>query len=348
MTFKLFQKIVNIVKLEACFVETMKVAILGFGTVGQGIYKVLNEQKDKFKERYGFDVEVVKILVNNTSKERIEGTKHLLTNDYNDVLAIPDLKVVFEAIVNEEPAFTYLKQAIEHRCHVVTANKVMFAKYGATLQQLAKQYGVGVGYEATVAGGTPIIKTLELMCLVNEVKSIQGILNGTTNYILTKMLNENQSFDVALKNAQQLGYAEADPYNDISGQDAFKKLMILSSIAFGEQPDWSEVEVVGIDTITQEDVDKARVNNEKIRHVAHIYKLENGKIVGCVKPQFVSKEHSLYQVDDILNAITVETNYTGEVTIFGPGAGMYQTASVMVEDFIYLYQNANRIVAEIK
>ena len=320
--------------LGAFSVETIKVAILGFGTVGQGIYHIINEKKHQFKEQLGYEVEVAKILVTNTGRERVTGTKHLLTNDINEVLAVPGLQVVFEAIVNEEPAFSYLKAAVQQKCHVVTANKVMFAKRGEELQQLAKQNGVSVGFEASVAGGVPIIKTLKNILLVNEVKSIQGILNGTTNYILTKMRTEKQSFEKALQDAQQLGYAEADPYNDVSGQDAFKKLMILSSLAFGKQPNWSEVEVTGIDIITLEMVEEASKQNLRYRHVAEIIKNEDGKIVGKVTPLLVDKDHPLFQVDDIYNAITIDTNYIGTLTIIGPGAGMYPTASVMVEDYV--------------
>ena len=320
--------------LGAYFVETIKVAILGFGTVGQGIYNIIKEKNQQFKEQLGYEVEVAKILVTNTERERVAGTKHLLTNDIRDVLAVPGLQVVFEAIVNEEPAYSYLKAAIQQRCHVVTANKVMFAKRGEELQQLAKQYGVSVGFEASVAGGVPIIKTLKNLLLVNEVKSIQGILNGTTNYILTKMRTEKQSFEEALLTAQQLGYAEADPYNDVSGQDAFKKLMILSSLAFRKQPNWSEVDVIGIDNITLEMIEEALKQNLRYRHVAEISKKEDGTIVGKVTPVLVDKNHPLYQVEEVNNAITIDTDYIGTLTIIGPGAGMYPTSSVMVEDYL--------------
>ena len=164
---------------------------------------------------------VAKILVTDASRERVPGTKHLMTESMDEVLAEDGLQVVFEAIVNEEPAFSYLKRAVDAKCHVITANKVMLAKRGKELEALAKANGVFVGYEASVAGGVPIIKTMKNILLVNDVNRVQGILNGTTNYILTKMRAEGWSFDQALKEAQRLGYAEADPFNDISGQDAF-------------------------------------------------------------------------------------------------------------------------------
>jgi homoserine dehydrogenase len=312
---------------------TIKAAILGFGTVGQGIYHILNEKRDELREKLGVELEVAKILVTNTANERVEGTKHLLTDNMDDVLAVDGLQVVFEAIVNEEPAFTYLSKAVQKGCHVITANKVMFAKRGKELEQLAKQNGVFVGYEASVAGGVPVIKTMKNILLVNDVSRVQGILNGTSNYILTKMRAEGWSFDQALQEAQRLGYAEADPYNDVSGQDAFKKLMILSSLAFNEQPNWDDVEVIGIDTISSEQVAEATEKGLRYRHVAQVEKLADGTIQGKVAPQLIDRDHPLYPVDDVFNAVAMETNYIGTLSITGPGAGMYPTASVMVEDY---------------
>ncbi len=312
---------------------TVKAAILGFGTVGQGIYHILKEKKLELQEKLGVELEVAKILVTDASKERVPNTLHLMTESIEDVLAEPGLQIVFEAIVNEEPAFSYLKRLVEHKCHVITANKVMFAKRGQELEQLAKEHGVRVGYEASVAGGVPVIKTLKNVLLVNNAQRIQGILNGTTNYIFTKMRIENVSFEDALREAQQLGYAEADPFNDVSGQDAFKKLMILSSLAFGEQPNWSEIDVIGIDTISLSDVEAANAQGLRYRHVAEIERLADGKLVGKVAPLLVNQEHPLYPIDDVYNAVTVDTDYIGTLTLVGPGAGMYPTASVMVEDY---------------
>ncbi|MEK4228138.1 homoserine dehydrogenase [Solibacillus sp. FSL H8-0538] len=312
---------------------TIKAAILGFGTVGQGIYHILNEKREELREKLGVELEVAKILVTDASRERVPGTKHLMTENIDDVFEETGLQVVFEAIVNEEPAYSYLKCAVENKCHVITANKVMFAKRGEELQALAKANGVFVGYEASVAGGVPIIKTMKNILLVNDVSRVQGILNGTTNYILTKMRAEGWSFEHALLEAQRLGYAEADPFNDVSGQDAFKKLMILSSLAFGEQPDWADVEVIGIDTISSEQVAAATEKGLRYRHVAEVEKREDGTIYGKVAPLLVDAEHPLYPVDDVFNAVAMETNYIGTLSITGPGAGMYPTASVMVEDY---------------
>ncbi|MGG0655683.1 homoserine dehydrogenase [Rummeliibacillus pycnus] len=325
---------------------TVKVAILGFGTVGQGIYRIVNEKRKQFKNTLGVDIEVAKILVSNVNKPRPHAPKELLTDNFEDILAIPNLEVVFEAIVGEEPAFKYLSQAIEKGVNVITANKIMFSKYGLSLQEKAKQYGVQVGYEATVAGGVPVIKTMQNILRVNQVNHIQGILNGTSNYILTQMRSEGMPFDEALQDAQRLGYAEADPYHDISGQDPFRKLMILSALAFGEQPNWDDVDVHGITSITAEQVEDAKEKGLRYRHVADVRRDEaTGKIIATVGPQLIDSEHPLYSIEGVNNAVALDTNYIGTLTLVGPGAGMFPTASVMVEDYANMLVKAPAVVS---
>ncbi|MGX9133002.1 homoserine dehydrogenase [Rummeliibacillus sp. JY-2-4R] len=324
----------------------VKVAILGFGTVGQGILRIVNEKREYFKNTLGVDIEIAKILVNNVNKPRPHAPKELLTDNFEDVLAIPNLEVVFEAIVGEEPAYSYLSQAIKKGCNIITANKVMFSKYGLALQEKAKQFGVQVGFEATVAGGVPVIKTMQNILRVNKVSHIQGILNGTSNYILTQMRSEGMPFNEALKDAQKLGYAEADPYNDISGQDPFRKLMILSALAFGEQPNWDDVDVVGIDGITAEQVEEAKAKGLRYRHIADVRKDEaTGKIIATVGPQLMGPDHPLYSIEGVNNAVALDTNYIGTLTLVGPGAGMFPTASVMVEDYADMLVKAPVVVS---
>ncbi|MET1013179.1 MAG: homoserine dehydrogenase, partial [Paenisporosarcina sp.] len=236
-------------------------------------------------------------------------------------------------IVGEEPAFDYLSRAIQKGCHVITANKVMFSKYGLQLEEQAKVKGVHVGYEATTAAGVPIIKTLKNLLQVNQVHKIQGILNGTSNYMLTQMRIQQCPFLDALQEAQLLGYAEADPYNDISGQDAFKKLMILSTLAFGKQPEWNDVEVEGINNITLEEVQKASGKGMRFKHVAEISQEADGAMHAYVGLKLVGQEHPLYAIEGVDNAISIDTNYIGTLTLSGPGAGKFPTASVMVEDY---------------
>lgn len=336
--------------------DTVRAAILGFGTVGQGIYRIADEKREELRRRLGGKtLVIVKVLVHQLHRaNRVlpDGMNPaLLTDSIADVFA-SDVQVVFEATVGEQPAYDYLATAIKaHHCSVITANKVMFAKYATELFALAEEaekaeaaQGSGrvvqVGYEATVAGGLPVIKTLQNMCLVQRVTKVEGILNGTTNFILTSMREHpGETFKDSLAEAQRLGYAETDPYNDVSGQDAFKKLMVLSTLVFGRQPAWESVEVVGIDTITPEDVAAATSRGQRYRHVASLAQVtEKGEaggasIVASVRPQLVSADSPLYTIDAANNAVAVETDYCGTVTITGAGAGMYPTASVMVEDY---------------
>ena len=244
----------------------------------------------------------------------------------------PEIDVVFEAIVGEEPAYTYLSDAIEKGCHVITANKTMFAKHGPALLKHAEFREFRSGYEATTAGGVPIIRTITNLLPADRVRRIRGILNGTSNFILTKMREEGIPFKAALHEAQDLGYAEADPTDDVSGKDAFRKLMILSALAFGSQPDWQDVPVVGIDGITVEDVADASKGKLRYRHVADISIDENGTLHGSVGPVLIGSDHPLYGVDGVDNAIIVDTDHLGALTLIGPGAGMYPTASAMVGD----------------
>lgn len=311
----------------------IRAAILGFGTVGQGIYRILQDKREELHRSLGLDIEVGAILVNNLDKDRPEAPGVHITDNFEEILQIPGLQVVFEAIVGEEPAYGYLCRAIDRGCHVITANKVMFSKYHMDLHARAKSRGVYIGYEATTAGGVPVIKTLKNLLQVNTVHRIQGILNGTSNYILTSMRTDSSSFDSALQDAQALGYAEADPYNDVSGMDAFHKLMILSALAFDKQPDRTAVDIKGIDEITLEDVERAQTEGLRYRHVAEIVQLPNGELEASVGPQLVGPDHPLYAIEGVNNAVAVDTNYIGTLTLVGPGAGMYPTASVMVEDY---------------
>ena len=204
-----------------------KAAILGFGTVGQGIYEGILTHQENIEKSLGESVEVTAILVQDPSKPRNVSEDILITNNIEEILAIPDLEIVFEAIVGIEPCFSYLKKCIEKGCHVIMANKAMFAHCGQELEALAVANNVRLKYEATVAGGVPIIGALSSLLTAKSISEMQGILNGTSNYILTSMRTKGISFDEALQNAQQLGYAEADPTSDIEGFDAFYKLIIL-------------------------------------------------------------------------------------------------------------------------
>ncbi len=315
---------------------SIKVAILGFGTVGEGIYRILNERKEEIKKGTGHTIDVVSILVRDTAKARLATPGTQVTDDVQEILSNPEIDVVFEAIVGEEPAYTYLSDAIEAGCHIITANKTMFAKHGPALLKHAEFRGVRACYEATTAGGVPIIRTITGLLPADRVRRIRGILNGTSNFILTKMRDEGIPFEVALGEAQDLGYAEADPSDDVGGIDAFRKMMILSTLAFGRQPDWQDVPVVGIDGVTVEDVADASKGNRRYRHIADISIDENGTLHGSVGPVLTGSDHPFYGIDGVDNAIIVDTEHLGALTLIGPGAGMYPTASAMVGDLLQI------------
>lgn len=316
----------------------LKVAILGFGTVGEGAYRTIISHGDELAAVLGKKVEVAAVLIRNKQKKRDIAPDVLLTTDFEEILQLPQLDIVIEAIVDKEPTFTYLKQAIERGCHIITANKEMFAHHGSELQELAEKNNVSIGFEATVAGGIPVIQTLRQLLKINRVQQIQGILNGTSNFILTEMREKQQSFAESLAQAQKNGYAEADPTNDVEGFDAFYKTMILSRIAFGEEPDWPKVERVGITGITSELIDAATKLDLRFKHVASLSK-EAGQIKASVKPVLVGNEHPFYHVEGVENAVNVYSDIVGRITLQGPGAGMFPTASAVIEDLVYVYQN---------
>lgn len=315
---------------------SIKAAIIGFGTVGEGVYKIVNEKRQQLKRHTGYTIEIASIIVRDVNKKRAVAPSVLVTDSIDDILNDPEIDIIFEAIVDEEPAYTYLSQAIEKGIHIITANKKMFAKHGPALLKHAEFRDVQVGFEATTAGGIPIIRTIENLLAGDRVHRVQGILNGTSNFILTAMRDEGVTFEEALHHAQKKGFAEADPTDDISGFDAFYKLMVVSSLAFDEQPEWEEVSVVGIDHIQTDDVLEASKAELRYRHVADIRIDDEGKLSGKVGPVLLDAEHPFYAIDGVDNAIIVETDYLGKLTLIGPGAGMYPTGSAMVADLVHI------------
>jgi len=311
--------------------ETLRVALIGFGTVGKGIYRTIQTHQDKLNQILGKRVEISVILVKNKHRHVHLHKDVPIETNIETITDNDKIDVVFEAIVGIEPAFTYLKQCSEAGKHIITANKEMFAHFGGDLLTLAKHFGVQVGYEATVAGGIPIIQTIKQLLSVNRIHRVEAILNVTTNYILTTMRKEGKLFSEALRYAQTLGYAEADPTNDIEGFDALYKLMILSQLIFNDQPDWKDVVRLGIQDITEHDIKKASCEGKRIRHIATVA-IESGHITASVKPIFISEAHPFFSVEGVDNAVRLETNLVGSLTFIGPGAGALPTASAMMED----------------
>ncbi|MGG7618593.1 homoserine dehydrogenase [Bacillus coreaensis] len=317
--------------------ETVKVVLLGFGTVGSGVYdSILHTHQEKLEHVIGKKVEIVGILVK-SEKERQLPQNIIVTTKIDEILALPKIDYVFEAIVGIEPAYSYTKLFLDRGCHVISANKELLANRGEELTEYALNKGKFLTFEAAVAGGIPLLRTIIQLLQVNGILVLEGILNGTSNYILSKMRNEKLSFGKCLQEAQQLGYAEANPESDISGRDAFYKQMILSSLIYHEQPDWEKVERIGIEEVTLEDLALGEGYGLRLKLLATLKKEDKG-IKATVKPTFVSTEHPLYNVEGVDNGIVIKTDLVGTLMLQGPGAGSKATASAMIEDLVQIEQ----------
>lgn len=320
---------------------TIRVGLLGYGTVGKGFAETIQSHQERLQNLLeGEPVEIASILVKNPTKKREFPHSSLVTTDFNE-LFLQDIDVVIDAIVGEEPAFSYCKKAIESGKHVITANKQMFAKHGKTLKKLAEKCDVSLGYESTTVAGTPIIRTLSQLLQVNRIERIEGILNGTSNFILTRMKENKVSFNEALQEAKDKGYSEADPSNDINGRDAFYKLMIVSELIYGKQPNWNEVFVEGIDVIHSDHIEEASFMGKKIKHIATI-EWKDGDVRASIQPIALTHHHPLYAIDHEQNGVVIHTDLAGPLTLAGPGAGASTTASGMLEDLVHIFQKTNR------
>ena len=247
------------------------------------------------------------------------------------------LDVVIDAIVGTDPGYTYVKSAIERNCHVITANKEMFAHHGQELLSLAKDHHVSVGFEATVGGGIPVIQTLRKLLKINHVSKIEGIINGTSNFILTSMREDGLSFEETLAIAQEKGYAEEDPTNDIEGFDAYFKALVLSNVMFGRHPEKANIVRKGITNITQEKIQYAESLGLKFKHVVKLEK-QDGRIQCKIQPVLVSISHPFYSIEGVQNAVSIHADIVGNISLVGPGAGEFPTASAIIEDLLHLYQ----------
>ena len=308
------------------------IAVLGHGVVGSGVLEVLMTHKGSIARRADVEIKVKHIL----DLREFPGLpySHLFTKDFNVILNDPEVTVVVEVMGGLNPAFQYVKACLEHGKSVVTSNKELVAEKGAELLAIAKENNLNFLFEASVGGGVPIIRPISQCLAANEVGEIAGILNGTTNFILTKMIREHMSFADALQLAQQLGYAERDPSADVEGADACRKICILASLAYGTHVYPREVHTEGITKITLEDVAYAEAWGGVIKLIGQVKMLESGKIHIGVCPMFVSRDSQLAGVDDVFNGILVRGDATGDVVFYGKGAGKLPTASAVVADVI--------------
>ena len=308
-----------------------KLAILGFGTVGSGIYEVIRTNGESIKRKAGEEIEIKYIVDIRDFNDHLE--KHLFTKDFNQVLNDPEVNVVAEVIGGIHPAYDFTKAALLAGKSVISSNKELVATHGAELLAIAKERGVKYFFEASVGGGIPIIMPLHQSMSANEIQEIKGILNGTTNYILTQMIKENKSFETALADAQAKGYAEADPAADVEGHDACRKIAILSSLVFGKHIDYKDIPTEGITKLTLADAEAAKKLGYVIKLIGSS-KRQDGKVAARVAPMLVPVGHPLSGVDDVFNAVLVDGNATGEVMFYGRGAGKLPTASAVVSDII--------------
>ncbi|MCL5960599.1 MAG: homoserine dehydrogenase [Chloroflexi bacterium] len=320
--------------------EGMKIGLLGLGTIGYGVARVLQEKRDSVAAQVGRPVVVSKALVRNPEKPRpTDIPAEVLTHNPAEVLDDPEIGIIVEALGGEDPAYAYLRRAIKNGKHVSTANKEVMAKHGPELYRLAAEHGVDLYCEASVGGGIPLIGPFRYALNANGIQQVMAIINGTTNYILTKMAEEGLEFDIALRQAQELGYAEPDPTNDVEGIDSTYKLTILSSLAFHSVIKPEDIYREGISSLSAADFRYAHEMGYVIKLLA-IAKQTDGQIEVRVHPTFVPRHWLIGQVRVNFNAVSVTGDLVGEVMFYGQGAGANPTASAIVSDIIDLAQNA--------
>lgn len=309
----------------------IQTAVLGYGTVGSGVVEVIATNHDSILAKAGVDLHVKYVLdlrdfPGNPIQERI-------VHDYDVIVNDPEVKIVVEVMGGTEPAYTFTKKALMAGKSVCTSNKELVARHGTELLAIAREHHASYLFEASCGGGIPIIRPLRTSLCADVIDEITGILNGTTNYILTKMIEDGSEFDEVLKEAQQKGYAERNPEADVEGHDACRKIAILSSLAYGKRVDFTDVYTEGITKITSSDIVYAKVMNRTIKLLAYSHR-DGDEVLAMVAPYLVSRDDPLYGVNGVFNAIFVHGNMLGDAMFYGRGAGKEATASAVVADVI--------------
>ncbi|WP_457642544.1 homoserine dehydrogenase [Persephonella sp.] len=314
--------------------KKIDVGIVGYGVVGNGVAKVLEEKKDLLYKKSGVEINLKKVFTRNWNKKfpyplpeekKAQSLDELLNDD--------DIAIIVELTGGVDFPYQLMKSAIERGKHIVTANKALLAEKGKEIFSIAEDKGIRIGYEAAVAGGIPIIRALREGLVANKILKIYGILNGTTNYILTNMYKKGKDFKTALKEAQELGYAEADPTLDINGTDAAHKIAILASLSYGGFLDFSQIYIEGIESIHPLDIELGKELGYVLKLLA-IAKGHNGEVEVRVHPTFLPEDNPLSKVDGVFNAVMVEGDNVGESMFYGEGAGSLPTASAVVSDIV--------------
>lgn len=319
-------------------VRNVKVALLGSGTVGTGVYKLIERQREEMPYKIGANLSVAKILVRDRSKRREGIDVSLLTDQWEDILLDEDIQIVIEVMGGIEPARTYIMDALKAGKHVVTANKDLIAESGKELLDIAEENGCDLLFEASVAGGIPILAPLKQSLAGNYLTEVIGIVNGTTNFILSKMSEEGMEFDEALALATELGYAEADPTADIEGYDAGRKVAIMASIAFNSRVTFDDVYTEGITNISAKDIKYAKEMGCAIKLLGVAKNTETG-IEVHVNPMLIPSSHPLATVSDSFNAVFVHGDAVDDTMFYGRGAGEFPTASAVMGDIIEVARN---------
>lgn len=317
----------------------ISIGLLGLGTVGSGVVQIINNHQQELAHQVGSSVVVEKILVQDIQKPRLlDIDNEILTEDVEEVIANPEIDVVIEVMGGIEDAKEYIIKALQNKKHVVTANKDLMALYGAELLTVASRNGCDLFYEASVAGGIPIIRSLVEGLSSDRITKMMGIVNGTTNFILTKMSREGCSFEEVLKEAQELGYAESDPTADVEGLDAARKMAILGTLGFSMNIALEDVSVQGITTISEADLNYSKQLGYVMKLIG-IAKRDQGKVEVSVQPTLLPRTHPLSSVHDEFNAVYVYGEAVGETMFYGPGAGSLPTATAVVSDLVTVMKN---------
>jgi homoserine dehydrogenase len=309
----------------------ISISVLGYGTVGSGVVEVLNTNQESISVKAGDRINVKYVLdLRDFPGDPIQDK---IVHDFDIILNDPEIKIVVETMGGVHPAYEFVEAALLKGKSVCTSNKELVAKHGAWLLKLAKKNNVNFLFEASVGGGIPIIRPLNQSLTADEIEEITGILNGTTNYILSKMASEGLDFDSVLKDAQEKGYAERNPEADIEGHDASRKIAILTSLAYGMQVDYEDIYTEGITKITDIDIKYAKVLNARIKIFGTSRKVDN-KVYAMVAPMMINSDNPLYSVNNVFNGIFIKGNVLGDVMFYGSGAGKLPTASAVVSDVV--------------
>jgi homoserine dehydrogenase len=326
--------------------ETINLGLIGFGTIGSGVVATLNQNLHLIENKVQKNIKLKRIVdLDITSDRGVEIDSKILSTNVDDILEDQEIDIVIELIGGYQPALNFILKAMENGKHVVTANKALLAKHWQEIINCAQKNGVSISFEASVGGGIPLLQSINIGLAANNIKSVYGIINGTANYILTKMATESLEFAQVLKQAQDMGYAEQDPTFDIEGHDTAQKLIILTLLSFGVYVNQESFHVEGITMITTEDIIFARDELGCVIKLLAIAKVEDGDLELRVHPTLVPINHLLASVNGVFNAVYIVGDIVGPIMMYGQGAGMMPTASAVVADCMEISQNMERPMA---